>query len=119
PTPVQAYASAGEKAPKILRLKDDQQVIVCPRCHGYMPVDANICRSCGIPFTMEGAAAVVETTSAGNGMAAAALAVGILSLPLFMCFPLGIVAIVLGALGVTRAEKLGPSRKGRNMAIAG
>ncbi|HEY7116174.1 MAG TPA: hypothetical protein VH475_06295, partial [Tepidisphaeraceae bacterium] len=37
PHPVHAYAAAGERAPKIIRQKDQKQIIVCPRCNGASP----------------------------------------------------------------------------------
>jgi hypothetical protein len=120
PTPVHAYATAGDKAPKIVRLGDDRQVIVCPRCAGHMPIDSNLCKSCGIPFTMEGAAAVMETASPTNPYASASLIVGILSVPTFMCVGVpALVAIVLGTIGLTRMSKDDPAKRGRMAAIIG
>ncbi|MFQ5428834.1 MAG: DUF4190 domain-containing protein [Phycisphaerae bacterium] len=120
PTPMHAYATAGAKAPKIVRKDDGEQVILCPRCQRAMPVDANTCAACGMPFTMDGAAAIAVGGSGSNGMATAALTVGVLSLLAWMCSPiLGCVAIGLGIAGLRRAEKTGGLRTGRKMAIAG
>jgi len=119
PTPMHAYATAGEKAPVIRRLGSGEQVIVCPRCERHSSVDAHVCATCGMPFTMDGSAAIVEAGTGGNPLATAALTVGIISL-LAACLPgLGLVAIGLGIGGVRRAERLGPDRPGRGMAIAG
>lgn len=119
PTPMHAYATAGEKAPIIRRLKSGEQVIVCPRCERNSPVDAHTCSTCGMPFTMDGSEAIAQAGSGGNTLATAALTVGIISL-LAVCLPgLGLVAIGLGIGGLKRAEKLGPDRPGRGMAIAG
>lgn len=119
PTPMHAYATAGHKAPKIHRLPNGEQVILCSQCGQQMPVDANMCSGCGVPFTIEGASAVVHSGPSPNGMATASLTVGIVSL-LTACLPvLGAVAVGLGIAGVLRSEKLGSARPGRNLAIAG
>ncbi len=120
PTPMHAYATAGHKAPKIRRLDNGEQVILCGQCGQQMPIDANTCSQCGVPFTMEGASAIVHSGPSPNKLANAALTVGILSLLTFFCFGvLGPVAIGLGIAGVVRADKLGPARPGRGMSIAG
>ncbi len=119
PTPMHAYATAGGKAPEIRRLPSGDQVIICPRCGNQMAIDANTCSSCGIPFTMEGAAAVAQVGPNSNGLATAALTVGILSIVSF-CFPiLGPVAIGLGIGGLYRAGKMGSGESGRKLAWAG
>jgi DNA-directed RNA polymerase subunit RPC12/RpoP len=121
PTPVHAYATAGSRAPKIVRRENGEQVIVCPRCQREMPVDADKCGFCGMPFTLEGAnvggATAIEPVD--NNLATAALTVGILAV-LSFCLPiLGPVAIGLGIAGVRRAAGMGPHGCGRKMAIAG
>ncbi|NUQ44790.1 MAG: hypothetical protein HUU22_02015 [Phycisphaerae bacterium] len=100
PTPMHAYAAAGEKAPLIRRRDNDELVIVCPRCDMESPVDANICGRCGLPFTMEGATTVAQQTGqAANSLASAAALVGIAS----FCVPfMGAVAIVMGATALLR-----------------
>jgi predicted RNA-binding Zn-ribbon protein involved in translation (DUF1610 family) len=119
PTPMHAYATAGTKAPKIKRLESGEQVILCPRCGRDMPVDVNTCRSCGMPFTMEGAAQIMEAGPITNNLAPIALTLGILSLPTF-CLPiLGPAAVIAGWLALRRARVLGPIGAGRSMAIAG
>jgi hypothetical protein len=72
------------------------------------------------PPPMPGAPAMAPV-SASNGLAVAALVLGIVSLVLFFIpgfgFLLGVVAIVLGALGIARANKM--AGKQRGVAIAG
>jgi len=119
PTPMHAYATAGHKAPRIHRLSSGEQVILCRQCGQQMPIDANTCSACGVPFTMEGASAVVHAGPNPNNMATAALTVGIISLLTFCVPVLGAVAIGLGIAGALRADKMGSARPGRNMAIAG
>ncbi|HVP12342.1 MAG TPA: DUF4190 domain-containing protein [Phycisphaerae bacterium] len=122
PTPMHAYATAGDRAPKIVRRSDGQQVIVCPRCRREMPIDADGCTACGLPFTLEGAtpgAVAISAEAMENNLATAALTVGILSV-LSFCLPvLGPVAIGLGIAGIRRAGKLRGAGSGRGMAIAG
>lgn len=119
PTPMHAYATAGTKAPTIKRLANGEQVIVCPRCGRDMPVDVNTCRSCGMPFTMEGASQIMEAGPIANSLAPIALTLGILSLPTY-CLPiLGPAAVIVGVVALRRARALGPIGAGRSMAICG
>lgn len=113
PTPVHAYAAAGDKAPKIRRLADERLVIVCPRCEAHMSVDANICSACGIPFTIEGAAIVTKADPNRNGLASAALVLGVASAFLFKLVIFGPLAIGLGIGGLWRAKKQGKPYPGR------
>jgi DNA-directed RNA polymerase subunit RPC12/RpoP len=118
PTPMHAYANAGERAPKVVRNPDGSQAIVCPRCARHMPVDANICTACGIPFTMEGASTVIQGSSALNPLAGWALTIGVCSVLTF-CLPvLGPLAIGVGWTALKRAKVYG-NRGGRGMAITG
>lgn len=121
PTPMHAYATAGARAPKIVTRPDGQQVIVCPRCGRADSVDANLCGSCGMPFTMEGAEVIIQTGGGpeANTLASAALTVGVLSIPTFCVPVLGVVAVVLGFLAIRRAESYGPGAPGRRMALVG
>jgi len=72
------------------------------------------------PPPMPGAPAVAPA-SESNGFAVAALVLGILSLVMFFTiwlpFLLGVLAIVFGSLGISRANKIGGKQKG--LAIAG
>jgi len=119
PTPMHAYATAGGKAPRIRTRPGGEQVIVCPRCGRDTGVDANTCSGCGLPFTMEGAAAVAQTAEGTSTLATWSLTVGVLSVLTF-CFPaLGPVAIGLGVSAIRRSSLYGQAQSGRSMAIAG
>jgi len=116
PHPVHAYAAAGERAPGIIRATDGRQSIRCPRCSAISPITANNCKSCGMPFTMEGT--TVEPAGASNGFCVASLVLGIIGL--IPCVPIpAILAIVLGAIGYNQVSKPGSEAAGRGMAIAG
>lgn len=118
PHPVHAYAAAGERAPRIRRASDGSQQIVCPRCATASPISANICRTCGNPFTIEGT--TVEGGGEGSGLSAASLVLGIVSLPGSCLIVPGPIAVVLGSIALYRASNQGPEQGGgRGMAIAG
>ncbi len=119
PTPMHAYATAGASAPRIRRRPDGVQVIECPRCRREMPVDADTCGNCGIPFTLEGRPPSLEPEPGENPLATAALTVGILA-ALSFCLPiLAPVAIGLGIAGWRRSNQIRQYGGGRSMAIAG
>jgi len=111
PTPLHAYAAAGGRAPRIERDPDGSQSIVCPRCAGRSPIDANLCRICGTPFTMDGAEEIAKASSGASPLASASLIVALL-----ICLPLGPLAIALGVLALRRAD---PKAPGANIARAG
>ncbi len=114
PTPMHAYATAGTKAPKIVRLENGEEAIECPRCNQRAPADANQCPVCGTPYTMEGADAVIRGGNDSNGMATAAIIVAILGI----CIPGGgLLAAGLGWAGVVKATELGQSRPGYGLAV--
>jgi DNA-directed RNA polymerase subunit RPC12/RpoP len=117
PHPVHAYAAAGERAPVVRRTDTGHPLIICPRCHTGSPITANNCRSCGLPFTMEGT--TISDTGAANGFCVASLVLGIISIPTYhFCFP-SLLAIIFGLVGyfqITRPESEAP---GRGMAIGG
>jgi DNA-directed RNA polymerase subunit RPC12/RpoP len=117
PHPVHAYAAAGERAPRILRSDDGKQTIMCPRCQALSPISANNCKSCGMPFTMEGT--TLEAAGTSNGFCVAALVLGIIGIPAFICFPVPILAIVFGGIGYNQVNKGGGEGGGKGMAIAG
>jgi hypothetical protein len=117
PHPVHAYAAAGERAPRILRSDDGRQTIMCPRCQALSPVTANNCKSCGMPFTMEGT--TLEAAGTSNGFCVAALVLGIIGIPAFICFPVPLLAIVFGGVGYNQVNKGGGEGGGKGMAIAG
>lgn len=119
PTPVHAYASAGVRAPQIRRLSSGEQVIVCPRCERQMAIDANLCSSCGMPFTIEGAEFVSQTLPGSNAPATAAFVLSLVGLVMF-CLPVpGLAGVVLGIVGLKRARALGPRGHGRVPAFLG
>ncbi len=119
PTPMHAYATAGHKAPKIHRMANGEQAILCSQCGQQMPIDADSCTACGVPFTMEAASEVARSGPSPNSLATASLTIGIISVLTPCMLVLGLVAIGLGIAGLVRAENLGTARPGRNMAIAG
>ena len=116
PHPVHAYAAAGERAPRILRRGDGSQNIQCPRCNSVSPITANNCKSCGMPFTMEGT--TLEAAGTSNGFCVASLVLGIIGLPAFCTGITPILAIVFGIIGLSQVNKAGGSG-GKGMAIAG
>jgi uncharacterized C2H2 Zn-finger protein len=116
PHPVHAYAAAGERAPKIIRNPDGRQFIVCPRCSASTAITANNCKSCGMPFTMEGT--TLEASGASNGFCVASLVLGILGIPFFCSVIPWILALVFGIVGLMQVSK-SESGGGRGMAIAG
>jgi hypothetical protein len=117
PHPVHAYAAAGDRAPKISRQPGGQQVIHCPRCGSISPITANNCKSCGMPFTMEGT--TLEASGASNGFCVASLVLGIIGIPAFCTFVTPILAIIFGAIGLSQVSKADVQAGGKGMAIAG
>src|SRR5258708_5357888 len=96
PHPVHAYAAAGQRAPKILRQDSGAQTIQSPRCSTLSPITANNCKSCGMPFTMEGT--TLEAGGASNGFCVASLVLGIIGIPAFCAVAPPILAIVFGVV---------------------
>lgn len=119
PTPMHAYAAAGGRAPKIERLPDGTQRILCPRCNVGSDIDADVCRSCGMPFTMEGAESAGRSVGRPTGLATASLVCGVIGLPTFCVPVLGIAGIVCGVLALRRKATIAGPGPGRGMAIAG
>jgi DNA-directed RNA polymerase subunit RPC12/RpoP len=117
PHPVHAYAAAGERAPAIIRAPDGKQSIRCPRCSAVSPITANNCKSCGMPFTMEGT--TLEAAGTSNGFCVASLVLGIISLPSFCLVIPAILAIIFGIIGYNQVSKSGGEGGGKGMAIAG
>lgn len=116
PHPVHAYAAAGERAPRIVRQSTGQQAIQCPRCSSISPISSNNCKSCGMPFTMEGT--TLEAAGGNNPWCVASLVLGIISIPTCFIGVPAVLAIIFGGLGynqVASAEGGG----GKGMAIAG
>ena len=117
PHPVHAYAAAGERAPRILRSDDGRQSIMCPRCQALSPISANNCKSCGMPFTMEGT--TLEAAGTSNGFCVASLVLGIIGIPAFCAVLPPVLAIVFGVIGYNQVTKSGAEGGGKGMAIAG
>ena len=117
PHPVHAYAAAGDRAPGILRQKDGKQIIRCPRCSTASPITANNCKTCGMPFTMEGT--TLEAAGTSNGFCVASLVLGIIGIPLGCTFITPLLAVVFGIIGYTQVQKGGGAGGGKGMAIAG
>ncbi|HYO07643.1 MAG TPA: DUF4190 domain-containing protein, partial [Tepidisphaeraceae bacterium] len=117
PHPVHAYAAAGERAPRILRSDDGRQTIICPRCQAVSPIAANNCKSCGMPFTMEGT--TLEASGTSNGFCVASLVLGIIGIPAFCAVLPPILAIVFGIIGYNQVSQSGAEGGGKGMAIAG
>lgn len=115
PHPVHAYAANGERAPRILRKDDGSQTIQCAKCKALSPITSNNCKSCGMPFTMEGTTA--EASGATNGFCVASLVLGIMGVPLGCSIILPVLALVFGIIGYSQTSESGSS--GRGMAIAG
>ena len=116
PHPVHAYAAAGERAPRILRSEGAQQIL-CPRCQALSPITANNCKSCGMPFTMEGT--TLEASGTSNGFCVASLVLGIIGLPAACAVIPSVLAIVFGIIGYNQVSKSGMEGGGKGMAIAG
>ncbi len=116
PHPVHAYAAAGERAPQIVR-GEGKQFIRCPRCAGVSPIIANNCKSCGMPFTMEGT--TLEATGASNGFCVASLVLGIIGIPAACAVIPPVLAIIFGIIGYNQVTRAGGERGGKGMAIAG
>jgi DNA-directed RNA polymerase subunit RPC12/RpoP len=116
PHPVHAYAAAGQRAPKIIRMTDGSQHIQCSKCGAYSSVQTNNCRQCGMPFTMEGTTA--EAAGASNGFCVASLVLGIIGIPAYCIGVLSGLAILFGVIGLNQVNASGEGG-GKGMAIAG
>ncbi|MGH7180242.1 MAG: DUF4190 domain-containing protein [Tepidisphaeraceae bacterium] len=117
PHPVHAYAAAGMRAPQIIRRNDGSQMIQCPRCGTQSPVSSNNCKSCGMPFTMEGT--TLEASGASNGFCVASLVLGIIGIPAGCALIPALLAIIFGMVGYNQVIKSGLDHRGKGMAIAG
>jgi DNA-directed RNA polymerase subunit RPC12/RpoP len=117
PHPVHAYAAAGDRAPTIVNTNDGKQAIACPRCRAVSPITSNNCKSCGMPFTMEGT--TLEASGTSNGFCVASLVLGIIGLPAACAVIPSVLAIIFGIIGYTQVQKSGVEGGGKGMAIAG
>lgn len=117
PHPVHAYAAAGDRAPGIIRREDGTQVIKCPRCGAVSPVTCNNCKSCGLPFTMEGTMGG-DSSGAANGFCVASMVLGIIGIPAACTIVPSVLAVLFGIIGLSQIkDTTGDSGKG--MAIGG
>ncbi len=101
PTPMHAYACAGDKAPRIIRIDDQRLAIECSRCNTRSEITSNNCPQCGVPFTLEGQGR--QVVQRGSGKGSYALVFGVVGLVFGFCATpfgllLGGVAVVLGIL---------------------
>jgi DNA-directed RNA polymerase subunit RPC12/RpoP len=118
PHPVHAYAAAGDRAPQIVRMDNGLQSIQCSKCNRMSPVNANNCKHCGMPFTMEGTTPDAAGTS--NGFAVASLVLGIMSIPFFCTVVVPILAVVFGGVAIMQSNsRQSGNTGGRGLAIAG
>lgn len=115
PHPVHAYAAAGASAPRLRRLPDGRQVIVCPRCSAHNPVTADACAACAVPFTLEGTRG--GETSHRHTLATASLVLGIASIPAFCLILAGPLAVLFGSIALYRMQ--GTDNPPRSTAIIG
>src|SRR3954468_24805364 len=111
PHPVHAYAAAGERAPRILRQGTGTQVIQCPRCGSLSGITSNNCKSCGMPFTMEGT--TIEAAGGGNGFCVSSLVLGIIGIPAGCTGIVPLLAIVFGVIGLNQVNKSGTEGGGK------
>lgn len=116
PHPVHAYAANGDRAPRILRRDDGTQSIQCAKCKSLSPITSNNCKSCGMPFTMEGTTA--EASGASNGFSVASLVLGIIGIPAGCTLIIPLLGLIFGIIGYSQSNAEGGG-SGRGMAIAG
>ena len=117
PHPVHAYAAAGARAPVIRRSEAGHPVIICPRCRVGSAVTANNCRSCGMPFTMDGT--TVSETGTSNGFCVASLVLGIIAIPAFYFVMPALLALIFGIAGYSQASRTMAEKSGKHLAIWG
>ncbi|MBC8105157.1 MAG: DUF4190 domain-containing protein [Anaerolineae bacterium] len=117
PHPVHAYAAAGDRAPQILRQTNGSQLIQCPRCQSVSAITSNNCKSCGMPFTMEGT--TLEAAGGSNGFCVASLVLGIIGIPVSCLVVPSILALIFGIIGYKQVADSGAEGGGKGIAIAG
>src|SRR5688500_12535319 len=103
PHPVHAYAAAGERAPRIIRQTSGSQAIECPKCRSVSPITVNNCKSCGMPFTMEGT--TVEASGSSNGFAVASLVLGIIGIPTCFTGIVPLLGLIFGIIGFVQTRQ--------------
>jgi hypothetical protein len=117
PHPVHAYAAAGARAPQIRRSEAGHPIILCSKCGAGSPVTANNCRSCGMPFTMEGTR--ISEIGTKNGFCVASLVLGIIGIIAFYFIVPALLAVIFGATGYVQSNRPEADSSGKNLAIAG
>jgi hypothetical protein len=80
-------------------------------------MSANNCKSCGMPFTMEGT--TLEAAGTSNGFCVASLVLGIIGLPACVVVLPSVLAIIFGIIGYNQVNSTGAEGGGKGMAIAG
>ena len=118
PTPVHAYAAAGNNAPRLERAATGTLTIRCPRCNRASAVDSDACASCGLPFTLDGMRAV--PSSPKPSCAAVSLAMGAVAFATIGYVPYlpSALAIGFGARALGRRAR-SPRAERRSLAVAG
>lgn len=115
PHPVHAYAAAGHRAPKIIREAAGQK-IVCSRCGSPSPVNANNCKRCGMPFTMEGTAPDALGTTSNSAVASVVL--GIIGIPMSCTLVVPGLAVIFGMMALFETRQ-SETKQGSWLAVTG
>jgi hypothetical protein len=97
-----AYAAAGEMAPEVVDDAGGAPMIRCRRCGTINAIDANACRSCGIPFIVE--AGVVEPVFPVDGWAVGSVILGVVCLATYYAPVVAAAAIATGLVAMRRAR---------------
>ncbi len=97
-----AYAAAGEMAPEVIEDPSGGSVIRCRRCGTMNAIDANACRSCGIPFAVE--AGIVESALPVDGWALGSVILGMISMATYYVPVVAAAAIVTGLVALRRVR---------------
>jgi ribosomal protein L40E len=95
---VHAYAAAGDMAPEVAQDDSGRSMIRCRRCGTMSRIDAESCRLCGIPFTIEAGTGI--HTGQWSGWTVASLFLGVLSLVTYPWPVLAVAAIITGLMAV-------------------
>lgn len=133
PLPMHAYAAAGERAPRIVKLntkgevfaeaevglaENARQAIECPRCLRHNLLASEYCHGCGLPFTMEATSPALMGGS--NNWAISSLVCGILGIPLFCLLGIpALLAIIFGIVALNKVPADPNIQSGKGLAIAG
>ncbi len=98
---VHAYAAAGAMAPEVVTDDSGASMIRCRRCGTMNPIDANSCRSCGMPFTVEAGTGI--SVGPWRGWTVVSLVLGILAL---ITYPVPLLAVAAIATGLVAVKSL-------------